>query len=168
MFKKNKFNKGNPQMNQQDIAPEEAILESFVGNWQNTGKLSPGPFGPGGEITGSTSYGWGVGGKWLQYESHLELPGFGNYEVQGGVAFNPQTGKYDAYAVNSLGNLMVYKGEWENESTLIFILTYPDPTGRARVVYHILPGGSIQMYSDRKNENGDYETYFKTVMVKGE
>jgi hypothetical protein len=155
-------------MNQQDISPQEAMLGIFVGNWQNTGQLAPGPFGPGGEITGTTSYSWGVGGVWLQYSSLLELPGLGGYEVQGGVSINRQTGKYNAYALNSLGNLMVYQGEWINKTTLIFTLTYPPPAGRARVVYHKLPGGSIRMCSDNKTESGDYETYFETVMTKVE
>ncbi len=155
-------------MNQQVMSPEEAMLNLFLGKWQNTGQLAPGPFGPGGKISGYTIYDWGVGGKWLQYTSRLKLPEFGNYEVQGGVVFNSQTGKYDAYAINSQGTLMVYQGEWVNDTTLIFSLTYPTPTGSARVVYHKLADGSVRMCSERKIESGDYEAYFETVMVKGD
>ncbi len=151
-------------MDQQIKTPEEEMLDIFVGHWQNTGHLTPGPYGPGGEITGTTSYGWGVGGKVLQYTSHLELPGMGSYEVQGGVVYNNQTGKYDAYAINSLGALMVYQGEWTGDTTLVFTLTYPIPAGGALVVYHKLPGGSIRMCSDRKTGSDEYETYFETIM----
>ena len=151
-------------MNQPIKTPEEEMLDLFVGHWQNTGHLTPGPFGPGGEITGTTSYGWGVGGKWLQYTSLLILPGLGNYEVHGGVVYNSQIGKYDDYAVNNLGALMIYQGEWTGDTMLVFTLTYPVPAGGARVVYRKLPGGSIRMCSDRKTESGEYETYFETEM----
>jgi hypothetical protein len=153
-------------MNQQMVIPEEEILNIFVGNWQNTGNLPPGPFGPGGEITGDTSYGWGLGGKVLQYTSCLELPGMGRYEVQGGVIYNRQNEIYDAYAVNSLGALLVYQGKWTDETTLTFSLAYPGTAGGARVVYCILPGGSIQMVSDRMTRRGEYETYFETNMKR--
>jgi hypothetical protein len=151
-------------MNQQVKVPEEALLDVFVGDWQNTGHLSPGPFGPGGEISGETTYDWGLGGVVLQYTSRLELPGMGPYEVQGGVIFNHQTRIYDAYAVNSLGALLVYKGKWIDDTSLRFTLSYPGTAGGARVEYHLLPGGSIRMMSDRRTKSDEYETYFETII----
>jgi hypothetical protein len=155
-------------MKQHIKSPEEKRLDIFVGRWNNTGHVMPGPFGPGGEIIGTTSYKWALGDKWLQYTSRLELPGMGKYEVQGGVVHNNRTGKYDAYAVNNLGTLMVYEGEWLDETTLVFLLTYPTPAGRARIVYRTLPNSSIQMNSDRLAKNGKFETYFETEMVQEE
>jgi hypothetical protein len=146
--------------------PQEERLEFFVGNWKNAGKIMPDSFGPGGDVTGTTSYVWTVGGKWLQYNSILELPGMGNYEVQGGVVFKPQTKKYEAYAINNMGALMVYEGDWVDETTLVFLLTYPIPAGRARIVYHKLADGSIQMKSEKLQEDGEFETYFETNMVR--
>lgn len=152
-------------MRHQNRSAEEELLTVFVGQWRNSGRVTPGPFGPGGEITGKTLYKWAVGHKWLQYISRLELPGMGEYVVQGGVVYNDRTGKYDAYAANSLGNLMVYEGEWVNETTLVFLHTHPLPVGRARIVYRILPEGAIRMESDRLKENDKFETYFETKMV---
>ena len=151
-------------MNHQVKTPEEEILDIFVGKWQNSGHLTPGPFGPGGEITGETTYAWGLGGVVLHYTSILDLPGMGYYEVQGGVLYNLQTGKYDAYAVNSLGALLMYQGEWTDDTTLSLTLVYPGPAGSARVIYHKLPEGFLRMCSDRKTGSGEFETYFETIM----
>ena len=153
-------------MNQRIRLPEEECLDFFVGNWQNSGKVIPGSFGPGGQVVGTTSYVWAVGGKWLQYISKLDLPGMGRYEVQGGVVFNSQTKKYEAYAVNNIGTLMVYDGDWVDNTTLVFMLTYPIPAGRARVVYQKQPNGSIQMKSDKLLESGEFETYFETNLFR--
>jgi hypothetical protein len=147
-------------------SPKEAQLDFFVGDWHNSGRVMPGPFGPGGAITGSTSYQWAVGNKWLQFTSLLDLPGMGQYEVHGGVAFNVQSGKYDAYAANNLGNLMVYEGEWTDEHTLVFVHTHPTPAGKARLIYRKQPDGSIQMQSDQRDESGDFKTYFETNLMK--
>lgn len=153
-------------MNSQSRAEEEKMLEFFVGDWVNSAQVSPGPFGPGGPATGETSYRWDVGGKWLLYVSRLQLPGLGAYEVHGGVAFNRQAGKYDAYAVNSLGNLLVYEGEWSDEATLVFTLVHPQARGRARVVYHKLPDGSFRMTSESAPAEGEFVPYFETTAAR--
>lgn len=139
---------------------EEERLDFFVGDWSNTGSLLPGPFGPGGPVSGETGYHWGVGGRWLLYASRFELPGMGAYEVQGGVAYDSQAGRYDAYAVNSLGNLLVYEGEWTDDDTLAFLLVHPTP-GSARVVYRRLPGSGLEMLSETASEEGGFTPYFE-------
>jgi hypothetical protein len=141
---------------------EEARLEFFVGDWTNAGHVAPGAFGPGGPTTGETRYRWDVGGKWLLYQSRLELPGLGGYEVHGGVAHNARTGKYDAYAVNNLGNLLVYEGVWTDERTLAFTLVHPPSDSSARVIYRKLPDGSFTMASETAAEDGEFVAYFQT------
>lgn len=146
-------------------SPEDAHLDFLVGEWRNEGQTTPGSFGPGGEITGTTAYQWDISGKWLLYTSRLVLPGLGDYTVHGGFSFNPQAGQYDAFAANSLGNLMIYTGSWEDESTLVFTLANPGVQGSARVVYRKLPDGAVQMSSERRVE-GDFEAYFETTMQR--
>jgi hypothetical protein len=148
-------------VNLQPRPTEEEMLEFLTGEWNNAGHMSPGPFGPGGPATGETSYHWAVGGKWPLYISRLELPGLGHYEVHGGVAFNSRAGKYDAYAINSLGNLLVYEGVWTDQNTLIFMLVHPPPRDRARVVYHKLSDGSFKMTSENAAEEGEFVPYFE-------
>ena len=152
-------------MNQGAEPPIKARLQVFVGHWQNSGHLRPGPMGAGGPISGTTDYGWEMDGKWLMYASRLHLPGAGLYEVRGGVTLRGTGDRYDAYAVNSLGNLMAYEGQWTDETTLVFTLTYPTPAS-ARVVYRMLPGGSIQMRSEQKDEKGHFVPYFETNMAR--
>jgi hypothetical protein len=144
---------------------EEAQLEFFVGDWTNTGQLKPGALGPGGPVAGDTRYRWDVGGRWLVYQSRLELPGLGAYEVHGGVAHNAQTGIYDAYAVNSLGNLLVYQGAWADDTTLAFTLVHPPSDSLGRVVYRKLPGGSFTMSSESAGDDGEFVAYFETEFL---
>jgi len=146
--------------------PEEERLEFFVGDWQDSGHTLPDPFGPGSATAGRTTYRWQVGGKWLVYTSRMFIPGIGEYEVHGGVTFNDQTGKYDAFAVNNFGNLIVYEGVWTDRTTLIFTLIHPPPVGKSRVVYHVLADGSMRMTSERVTENGDLQVYFQTEMTR--
>jgi hypothetical protein len=153
-------------MNLQSRSAEEQVLEFLVGEWNNSGHMSPGPFGPGGPAAGETSYHWAVGGKWLLYTSRLELPGLGSYEVHGGVAFNRRAGKYEAYAINSLGNLLVYEGEWTDETTLVFMLVHPPPRDRARVVYHQLSDGSFKMTSENASGEKEFVPYFEISYVR--
>lgn len=154
------------QMNSQPRSADEEKLEFFVGDWHNSGHVSPGPFGPGGAATGETSYRWGVGGRWLLYSSRLELPGVGEYHVHGGVAYNHRGGRYDAYAINSFGNLLVYEGRWADAATLVFTLVHPRSHVSARVVYRRLPDGSITMRSEHASAEGELVPYFETSMVR--
>ena len=151
-------------MNQGAEPPMKGRLQVFVGRWRNTGHLRPGPMGPGGPISGTTAYGWEMNGKWLLYTSRLDLPGMGPYEVRGGVTVRGTGDRYDAYAVNSLGDLMVYDGQWSDETALIFTLVHP-ASGKARVVYRVQPGGWIQMRSEQKDEKGHFVPYFETTMA---
>ena len=148
-------------MNPLPRSAKEAMIEFFVGDWRNSGHVMPGPFGPGGPTTGETRYHWDVGGRWLVYTSRLELPGLGEYKVHGGVAFNPRAANYDAFAVNSLGNLLVYEGEWTDEATLVFSLIHPKSESGSRVVYRKLPDGSFTMASETAADGGEFVPYFE-------
>lgn len=148
-------------MNQKNL-DGNSRLDFLLGKWTNHGKITPGVFGPGGEISGSTNFHWGVGGIWMLYTSQLDLPGLGAYEVHGGFNYLQQAGVYQAYAVNSLGNLMIYQGDWQEEHTLVFTLTNPGSEGSSRVVYTRQVDGSVLMKSEHLASNGDYEAYFET------
>ncbi len=153
-------------MSPQPRSAKEKMLGFFVGDWNNSGHVLPGPFGAGGPATGHTNYHWDVGGKWLLYISRLELPALGRYEVHGGVAFNGQAGKYDAYAINNLGALLVYEGEWTDDATLVFTLVHPKSHGGARVVYQKSPDGSFKMTSENETEEGKFVPYFETDFIR--
>lgn len=98
------------------------------------------------------------------YKSELNLPGFGAYEVTGGVSFDSKRSCYFAFAANSMGNLLIYDGSWEINSSLVLVQVFPLPGGLTRVRYQKSDDGSVWMFSDRKSESGDFETYFKTKL----
>ena len=147
--------------NKQFALQKLAFLE---GSWVNTGNVAAGPFGPGGAVSGSSVYRWDIGNSWLMYKSELNLPGFGAYEVSGGVSFDSKRSSYIAFAANSMGNLLIYDGSWENSSALIFLQVFPLPLGLARVRYQRTGDETVQMFSDRMSEAGDFVTYFETTM----
>jgi hypothetical protein len=146
---------------------EMSKLDFLIGEWQNSGKVSPGPFGPGGLCTGTTTYSWEMNKRWQLYKSFLTLPGLGAYEVRGGVSFDTKAQKYSAFAFNSMGVLLVYDGTWEDEKTLIFDLVFPNDAKnsvRSRVVYKKHSIGKIQMTSERSINDAPYEAYFETIL----
>ncbi len=153
-------------MSKQVMTENLKRLTFLEGDWVNAGQLEPGPFGPGGAISGRTSYTWDVCGSWLTYKSSLELPGLGSYEVTGGVSVALQGEEYQAYAANSLGNLIVYEGWWESETRLVFTQDFPAPAGMTRVIYEKLSGGEVRMLSERRSGSGDFEVYFETRMKR--
>jgi hypothetical protein len=144
---------------------EESRLDFLLGEWISFDRTYPGPSGPGGTSRGSASYRWEVGGKWLLYEFHTELPGLGTYEIRGGVMYEPTSSNYNAFAINNLGSLLVYEGRWEADS-LVFMLTYPQRQEATRISYRPLPDGTVRMTSERPGEEGDPEVYFETLLSR--
>jgi len=139
-------------------------LDFLEGHWDNTGNISPGQFGPGGAVSGSTVYRWDIGNVWLVYKSVLKLPGLATYVVSGGFSYDSGRSSYLAYAANSIGSLMTYEGSWKSDSSLVFLQAFPEPGGLARIRYRKLDDGTVQMLSDRKTKGGGFETYFVTDM----
>lgn len=138
-------------------------LKFLEGSWVNTGNVAAGLFGPGGASLGSSVYSWNINNTWLMYKSELTLPGFGIYEVRGGISFDSKKSCYIAFAANSMGNLLIYDGSWEANSRLELMQVFPLPGGLTRVRYQKSDDGTIWMFSDRKTEAGNFETYFETT-----
>jgi len=151
-------------MNDQALQIELRKLDFLEGLWTNTGTVAAGAFGPGGPVSGITVYRWEIGNAWLVYKSTLKLPGLGKYEVSGGVSYDSRRSRYIAYAANSMGNLLIYDGSWESDSSLVFLQVFPEPGGLARIRYQKIDDRTIRMLSDRKTETGEFETYFETNM----
>jgi hypothetical protein len=145
---------------------EEARLDFLLGEWNSSDRTYPGPHGSGGASEGAASYSWRVGGKWLLYDFRTNLPGLGLYEVHGGVTYEPGSGKYRAYAVNSQGNVLLYRGAWEGDGTLVFTLIHPERQEDHRITYTKLSDGTVRMTSERPTEGGFREVYFETILSR--
>jgi hypothetical protein len=143
---------------------ELSRLDFLCGEWRSTDYSYSEPGGEAVLSTGSASYEWDVGGKWLLYKFQTQLPEIGIYNVHGGFTYESSSGKYKAFAVNSLGLLMVYDGAWESEAKIVFSLVYPQFQPDVRVSYTLHPGGKVQMISERPAVNGGREIYFETFL----
>ena len=147
-------------------SPEEAKLDFLLGQWTSSDRTYPGPFGPGGASEGVASYRWEVGNKWLIYDFRTNLPGLGPYEIRGGVAYDAASRTYQAYSVNNLGNLLLYKGLWEDNETLVFTLVYPQRQADTRISYIKVSDDTVRMTSERPAQEGGREIYFETLLSR--
>ncbi len=145
---------------------EERLLDGFVGDWRNSGGVHPGRFGPGGDISGETRFSWQLHERWLCFDSRLQLPGMGAYQMQGGVTWDAGAGLYRSWAANSLGILLVYGGRLEGETRLIFDQIHPSSPQRARVVYTLAGDGRLLMRSETSADGVSYAPNFETVMTR--
>ena len=145
--------------------PVPHLLDDFVGAWRNRGTVYPGRFGPGGDVSGETRFHWQMQGRWLCFESRLQMPGMGEYQVQGGVTPDDDGG-YRSWAANNLGNLLVYEGRLESDRRLVFEQIHPPAPQRARVVYTLPGDGRLLMRSEISADGGTWSTYFETIMER--
>ena len=76
------------------------------------------------------------------------------YQVRGGVAFDAASRAYQACAVNNLGNLLLYKGLWEDDETLVFTLVYPQHQADTRVSYIKVSDDTVRMTLERVDQKG--------------
>ena len=146
--------------------PAERLLDAFVGDWRNSGSVQPGRFGPGGNISGETSFRWQLHKRWLCYDSRLQLPGMGAYQVQGGVTHDDNAGMYRAWAANNVGKLLVYEGCLEDKIRLVFDQVHPPSPQRARVIYTLPGDGRLLMSSETSADGLTFTPYFETTMTR--
>ena len=146
--------------------PKDRLLDAFAGDWRNSGIVHPGRFGPGGSISGETNFRWQLQARWLCYDSRLELPGMGAYQVQGGVGPNEPAGLHRAWAANNMGNLLVYEGRLEDGTRLVFDQIHPPSPQRARVIYTLPGDGRLLMSSETSADGVTYTPYFETTMTR--
>ncbi len=145
---------------------EERLLDGFVGDWVNSGVVHPGRFGPGGSVSGQTAFRRQLHGRWLCFDSRLQLPGMGAYQVQGGVTWDAADDCYRSWAANSLGILLVYDGRLEAGRRLVFDQIHPPSPQRARVVYTLGADDRLHMSSQTSADGVTFTTYFETTMTR--
>jgi catechol 2,3-dioxygenase-like lactoylglutathione lyase family enzyme len=138
-------------------ASEAARLDAFAGTWSATTS------GASAGAVGEATYQWDARHRWLVYRSQFdEMPGIGEYEVNGAVGYDESARQYRAWAFSSAGVAIEYTGGWQGDTTLLFTST----TGAARVVYTILSPGSIRFAAERKTATGAFEPYFETLLQR--
>jgi len=144
-------------------------LDFLVGDWTETCRLEPGPFGPAEQTcTGETRYRWGTGGLWLTYDATLVTPGKGTYEVHGLVSYDASRQRYTAFAFNNMAPRGVeYTGQWTDDVTLVFTSVHNTPRNTvARVVYSRLRDGNVAFSSEESQADGSFTPYFEAVLTR--
>ena len=82
--------------------PEVKQLQVFAGRWTSTGEMKPGPMGPGGPVTGSSTCEWFSGGFWLVCRSEGRGP-TGMMHSMAILGYNPEIKRYTYYGIDNSG-----------------------------------------------------------------
>jgi hypothetical protein len=80
--------------------PEHAKLGYFVGKWNTTGEMKPGPMGPGGKTTMSDDCQWFEGGFSVICRSEGTTP-MGASKSIGILGYSPETKAYTYYGIDN-------------------------------------------------------------------
>ena len=85
--------------------PEHQKLAYFVGNWTSEGEMKPGPFGPGGKITGKDTCEWFEGKFSVICRSEGKSP-MGPMRSIGILSYSPEEKVYTYYGTDNSGMVM--------------------------------------------------------------
>ena len=105
-------------------AAEHKRLGFFVGNWKSEGEAKPGPWGPGGKMTGDSHCTWMSGGYFVV--CHENASGaMGKMQGLGVFGYDPNAKQYTWNGFNSMGENEHATGKldgkvwtYENESAM--------------------------------------------------
>ena len=97
--------------------PEHQKLAYFVGNWTTEGEAKPGPFGPGGKVTGKDTCEWFEGHFAVICRSEGKGP-TGPMKGIGILSYSPEEKVYTYYGTESSGMAMgsVAKGTVQGDT----------------------------------------------------
>ena len=105
--------------------PEVQKLAIFAGRWTSTGDMKPGPMGPGGKMTSTSTCEWFSGGFYLVCRSSGTTPG-GPMQGLGILGYNSERQRYTYYGIDNSGmpaepayaRVAGDTWTWEGESTM--------------------------------------------------
>jgi hypothetical protein len=82
--------------------PEHQRLDYFAGTWKSDGEMKPGPFGPGGAMSGTVICEWFEGGFHLLCRSQGDGP-MGETYALGIMGYNAASKRYTYYGIDNTG-----------------------------------------------------------------
>ena len=105
--------------------PEHQKLAYFAGRWSESADMKPGPMGPGGTMTGTSSCEWFQGGFYLVCRSNGRSPS-GPMQGLAILGYSPERQKYTYYGIDNSGMpaepaYATVSGDtwnWEGEGTM--------------------------------------------------
>jgi hypothetical protein len=96
-------------------APEVKKLDYFAGTWKSEGELKPGPFGPGGKLSGVDHNEWMAGHFFLVFHSTNASP-MGHVAGTAYMGYSTEDKAYTYDAFNSMGEAEHAKGTVEGDT----------------------------------------------------
>jgi hypothetical protein len=105
-------------------APEMERVKYFLGTWNESGTMQPGPMGPGGKFTGTSHNEMGLGGFFMIAHSTFNATGMsGTGVAYMGYDANKKVYTYDEFssmgeAEHSTGNVNDKTWTWTNENDM--------------------------------------------------
>ena len=143
-------------------------LEFLVGRWKTTDFIYPGFVGPGGRGHGTVEFGWEMDRSWLAFELQTELPGAGDYMVNGRMGYNPQTGHYQTVSWNNMNRMYTYRGHWKEDNTLAYHLIYPKKSKNLWIYYQKISEHEIHKWLQMQRPDGEVTTGYEMIFTKTE
>jgi hypothetical protein len=107
--------------------PEQQKLAYFAGRWNEAAEMKPGPMGPGGKMTGTSTCEWFAGGFSLVCRSEARGPSGEPHNSLGVLGYSTERKRYTYYGIDntgmgggdlSFGELTGDTWTWEGESLM--------------------------------------------------
>lgn len=89
--------------------PEHKRLGYFVGKWQGSGEMKPGPMGPGGKMTWTETCGWFTGGYAIMCNTDMKGP-MGASKGHAILSYNREEKAYLYFGIDTNGSADTGKG----------------------------------------------------------
>jgi hypothetical protein len=90
--------------------PEHKPMGYFVGKWKSEADMKPGPYGPGGKMTGADTCEWFAGGFQVVCKSEGKGP-MGPMTAMGVLSYSAADKAYTYYGIDSMGTSELATGE---------------------------------------------------------
>jgi len=94
--------------------PEHKKLGYFVGTWNLTGEMKPGPMGPGGKMTGTSNCSWFDGGYAVVCKDSGKGP-MGPMKGMGILTYDNEDKMYEYFGIDNMGMAEKAEGKVEND-----------------------------------------------------
>ena len=141
-------------------------LEFLVGNWSTNDFIYPGFVGPGGTANGEVDFGWEMNDLWLAFSLKTELPGTGDYQVNGRMGYNTQAGYYQTVSWNSMNRMYTYRGDWKNSNELVYHLVHPKQRDNLWIIYEKITENKIHKSLEMRDGNGKSKRGYDMIFNK--
>jgi len=95
--------------------PEHKKLGYFVGSWSLDADMKPGPMGPGGKMTGTSTCSWFDGGYAVVCKDSGKSP-MGAMKGLGVISYDREDKKYSYFGIDNMGMAEKAEGTVENDT----------------------------------------------------